>query len=218
MLEAFTWFRQAGYLWQGDGRTIYIDPWDVPEDQPPADVIFITHAHFDHYSPDDLGRLSREQTVLVAPHDIARELSGEVVAVAPGDVVEAGGVKTQVVPAYNVVEDRLDAHPKSNNWVGYILRLGDRDYFHAGDTDHLPELEEVRADVTFLPIGGSGFTMDAREAGALARTISPEVAVPMHYGGHVEGCGLVSDADVFRREAAPVHVEVLSPVRPFGEG
>lgn len=216
MLAGFTWFKQSGYRWEGDGRTIYIDPWDVPEGQPSADVIFITHAHFDHYSPDDLARLAVEGTVLVAPRDIARELSGEVVAVSPGDVADAGGIKVQAVPAYNTVEGRLDNHPKGNGWVGYILELQGRSYYHAGDTDHLPELNDVRADVSFLPVGGSDFTMDPHEAAGLAKAISPEIAVPMHYGGHVEGCGQLSDAEVFRREAAPVKVEILDPVRPFG--
>jgi L-ascorbate metabolism protein UlaG (beta-lactamase superfamily) len=124
MLAGFTWFKQSGYCWRGDGLTVYIDPWEVPEDQPSADAIFITHAHFDHYSPDDLARLAVGETVLVAPQDIARELSGRVVAVSPGDTTEAGGVKVQAVPAYNIVEGRLDNHPKGNGWVGYILELG----------------------------------------------------------------------------------------------
>jgi L-ascorbate metabolism protein UlaG (beta-lactamase superfamily) len=115
------------------------------------------------------------------------------------------------VPAYNVVESRLEAHPKANNWVGYILTLGDSTYYHAGDTDHAPELDDVKADVAFLPIGGT-YTMTAQEAGQLAKVIQPQLAVPMHYGYVV---GSPKDAETFRSEADPVKVEVLTPENPF---
>jgi L-ascorbate metabolism protein UlaG (beta-lactamase superfamily) len=209
MLERFTWFRQSAYRWDGDGLTVYIDPWEA--EGPPADLILLTHAHDDHFQPDEIERLRKDGTRIVAPHDIARELSGDVTAVAPGDSVEASGVKIQAVPAYNIVEDRLDKHPKANNWVGYLLTLGEHTYYHAGDTDHLPELESIRTNVAFLPIGGF-YTMDPDEAAGLARAMGPELAVPMHYGFIV---GSPSFADQFARAAAPVQVQILDPVRPF---
>jgi len=211
LLHRFTWFRQSAFRWSGDALTVYIDPWGVTGDDP-ADVIFITHAHYDHFRPDEIARISAPGTRVVAPHDVARELSGDVTPVSPGDSMEIAGVNVQAVPAYNVAEKRLDKHPRSNNWVGYILRLGGNDYYHAGDTDHVPELDAVSADVTFLPIGGT-FTMDAHEAAGLAKSISPQIAVPMHYGFVV---GSPSDAETFRREAAPVKVETLTPDNPFG--
>jgi L-ascorbate metabolism protein UlaG (beta-lactamase superfamily) len=209
MLEGFTWFKQSAYRWEGDGRVVYIDPWEA--DGPAADLILITHAHADHYQPDEIERLRKDGTKLVAPHDVARELRGDVTPVAPGDAVEAAGVRIQAVPAYNIVEERLDKHPKANNWVGYVLTLGGRDYYHAGDTDHVPELDSIRAAVTFLPIGGT-FTMEAEEAGGLARAIAPELAVPMHYGFVV---GSRTDAERFAAAAKPVAVRTLQPVRPF---
>jgi L-ascorbate metabolism protein UlaG (beta-lactamase superfamily) len=209
MLEGFTWFKQAAYRYDGDGLVLYIDPWEA--EGPPADVILITHAHDDHYQPDEIERLRKDGTKLVAPHDIARELSGEVTPVAPGDSVEVAGVGIQAVPAYNIAEERLQAHPKANNWVGYVLTLGDRTYYHAGDTDHVPELDSVRANVTFLPIGGT-YTMEAQEAGGLARAIGPDLAVPMHYGYLV---GSPADAERFAEAAKPVTVRIMSPVRPF---
>jgi L-ascorbate metabolism protein UlaG (beta-lactamase superfamily) len=209
MLEGFTWFKQSAYRWEGDGRVVYIDPWEA--EGPPADLILITHAHPDHYQPDEIERLRKGGTSLVAPHDIARELSGDVTPVAPGDAVELAGVAIQAVPAYNIVEERLQAHPKANNWVGYILTLGGRTYYHAGDTDHVPELDSVRANVTLLPIGGT-YTMDAEQAGGLARAISPEVAVPMHYGYLVGG---QDDVVRFINAAKPVKVQTLEPLRPF---
>src|SRR6266516_4361859 len=163
MLERFTWFKQSAYRWDGDGLTLYIDPWEA--EGPPADVILITHAHPDHYQPDEIERLRKDGTRIVAPHDIARELSGDVTAVAPGD------------------------------------------------SDHLPELESVRTNVAFLPIGGF-YCMDPDEAAGLARAMAPDLAVPMHYG-FVEGVGTPAFADRFARAAAPVPVRTLEPLRPF---
>ena len=211
MLDRFTWFRQSAYLWRGDGLTVYIDPWMVTTEDP-ADVIFITHAHFDHYSQDDIEKVRRQGTKIVAPHDVARELSGDVTPVRPGDSVEVSGIRIQAVPAFNVVPERLQSHPRENNWVGYILTLGGNTYYHAGDTDHLPELDDVRADVAFLPICGDPFTMDPGEAAALAKSINPQVAVPMHYGFVA---GSPSDADRFVKEADPIRVETFTPVHPF---
>ncbi|MFN2545326.1 MAG: MBL fold metallo-hydrolase [Actinomycetota bacterium] len=213
MLDRFTWFKQAAYLWRGENKNIYIDPWGVTEGQPPADVIFLTHAHEDHFSQEDLERVTRAETIVVAPRDIAQELNGEVQAVAPGDSGEVAGVKFQAVPAYNVVEDRLEMHPKANNWVGYILTLGDSTYYHAGDTDHAPELESVRADVAFVPIGGT-YTMDIREAAGFVKVLQPQLAVPMHYG-FFPGVGKASDGEDFRAAADPIKVEVLTPENPF---
>jgi L-ascorbate metabolism protein UlaG (beta-lactamase superfamily) len=214
MLERFTWFWQSGYRWASDGLTVYIDPKNVPDDAEPGDVIFITHAHFDHYSPEDLERLRKEDTAVVAPADVAAELSGEITAVAPGDTVEVKGVKADVVPAYNIVEERLEAHPKEKGWVGYVLRLGEVTAYHAGDTDHLPELEAIKTRLAFLPIGSGGFTMDPHEAATLARAMQPDIAVPMHYG-FVQGCLPASEAVTFKQAADPIKVEILEPTVPF---
>jgi len=210
MIDRFTWFKQSAFLWKGDGLTVYIDPWGVTIDDP-ADVVFITHAHYDHFSLGDLERVRTGRTRFVAPHDVATELSGDVTPVRPGDSVEVAGIRATVLPAYNLAEDRLEAHPKANDWVGYLLSLGANTYYHAGDTDHIPELNEVEADVAFLPIGGT-YTMDAAEAAGLARAISPQIAVPMHYGFVV---GSPADARRFAKQANPVRVELLDPQNPF---
>ena len=210
MLDRFTWFKQSAYLWRGESINVYIDPWGVT-DAVPADVVFITHAHFDHFNEEDLKKVVRRETSIVAPRNVAQELSGTVLPVGPGDSLEVAGIKVQAVPAYNVVESRLEHHPKANNWVGYILTLGDSTYYHAGDTDHAPELDDVKADVAFLPIGGT-YTMTAQEAGQLAKVIQPQLAVPMHYGFVVSS---PKDAESFRAEADPVKVEVLTPENAF---
>jgi L-ascorbate metabolism protein UlaG (beta-lactamase superfamily) len=211
VLEDFTWFRQSAMRYSSGGLTVYIDPWGTTEDDPPADLILITHAHSDHLQPDEIERLTASETRLVAPRDVAKELSGDVTAVGPGESHEIAGVRFETVPAYNVAEERLDMHPKSNDWVGYVLELGGRRYYHAGDTDALPELESLETDVAMVPIGGT-YTMDHREAAGLVKAMRPQVAVPMHYGFVV---GSPSDGELFKKEADPVRVEMLEPTNPF---
>jgi len=211
LLEHLTWFRQSAIRWSDGAYTVYIDPWGTPEGAPAADVILITHAHFDHLQPDEIARLSRAATRVFAPDDVAAGLTGNVTAVQPGERHEADGLRFTTVPAYNTREEALEFHPKANGWVGYVLELGDITYYHAGDTDHAPELSDVRSDVVFLPIGGR-YTMDPVEAAGLANAIGPRLAVPMHFGFVV---GSASDADRFRRAAAPIAVEVMTPTDPF---
>jgi L-ascorbate metabolism protein UlaG (beta-lactamase superfamily) len=210
MLDRFTWFRQSAFLYRGDGLTVYIDPWGVTTDDK-ADVLFITHAHYDHFQPDEIEKVRKRDTKIFAPADVARELSGNVTPVTPGDSIDAGVLKAQAVPAYNTAEERLDMHPKRNKWDGYVITLGANTYYHSGDTDHAPELSKVRADVAFLPIGGT-YTMDAVEAAGMAKALGPKLAVPMHFGFVV---GTPSDAERFAKEADPVKVQILEPTNPF---
>jgi L-ascorbate metabolism protein UlaG (beta-lactamase superfamily) len=196
----------------GESLTIYIDPWGTGEDEAPADVIFITHAHDDHFQPQEIDRLRTTSTRIVAPRDVADALSGDVTPVAPGESHSVGGVSFQAVPAYNIVEHRLERHPKANNWVGYVVEIDGTRYYHSGDTDHVPELDSVSADVAMVCIGGDPFTMGPVEAASLVKVMRPSVAVPMHYGFVV---GSPRQADEFRREASPVAVEELTPTNPF---
>jgi len=214
LLEGVTWYKQSAFRWRAGTLTVYIDPWGLTGDLQPADLILITHAHSDHFSPEDIKRVQGPKTVVLAPKDVAKELRGSVKEVVPGQRLEPiSRVRVETVPAYNIVEERLDAHPKENNWVGYLVELDGRTYYHAGDTDHLPELERVKTEVAFLPIGGV-YAMDVREAAGLAKKMFPRVAVPMHYG-FFEGVGKGSDGERFKREAQPVTVEVLTPQVKF---
>jgi L-ascorbate metabolism protein UlaG (beta-lactamase superfamily) len=210
VLEELTWFRQAAFRLRGAGPVVYIDPWGVT-DVVPADVILITHAHYDHFQPREIERLRTPSTKIVAPKDVAADLSGDVTPVAPGEVHEVGGFRIETVPAYNVVEERLDMHPQHRGWVGYLFEYGGRRYYHGGDTDALPELEAIVTDVALVPIGGT-YTMDAEEAAGFVQAMEPGLAVPMHYGYVV--CS-PSRADVFRKLAAPVPVQILEPTNPF---
>jgi L-ascorbate metabolism protein UlaG (beta-lactamase superfamily) len=211
VLDRFTWYRQSAMRYAADGLTIYIDPWGTTPEDPKADLILITHAHFDHLQPHEVERLTQDGTKVVAPKDVAAALSGDVTAVVPGERHEVAGVSFETVPAYNVAEERQDMHPKANGWVGYVLDLDGHRYYHAGDTDALPELESLETDVAMIPIGGT-YTMDYREAAVFVKSMQPQVAIPMHFGFVV--CS-PSHADLFRREAKPVTVEVLEPMNPF---
>lgn len=214
MLENFTWYKQSALRWKADRLVVYIDPWGLQGDLPPADLILITHAHGDHYSGDDIRRVKGPKTVQIAPADVAKELSGNVKPVKPGERVDAAGVKLETVPAYNIDPQRLQAHPKANNWVGYLVQLGGRTYYHAGDTDHLPELEKLKTDVAFVPIGDGGYVMTVDEAAALVKAMKPKLAVPMHYG-FFPGVGVEADGDRFKKAASGVEVQILKPVNPF---
>ncbi len=211
MLEPLTWFRQAAIRYAAEGLTLYIDPWGTSPDDPPADAILITHAHFDHLQPREIERLRTPRTKILAPTDVAKELEGDVTPVVPGQSYEVAGVKVETVPAYNIVEERLDMHPKKNRWVGYVLELGGHTYYHAGDTDALPELGPLSCDVAMVPIGGT-YTMDWEESAELVKRMEPQVAVPIHFGFVV--CS-PSHSLLFKRAAAPVRVEVLEPTNAF---
>ena len=209
-LDGVTWFRQSSFRWQGDGPVVYVDPWGVG-DGVPADVILITHAHFDHLQPGEIERLRTPTTKLVAPRDVADELTGDVTPIEPGQAVEANGLKIEAVPAYNTAEERLDMHPRAKGWVGYLFEFGGRSYYHAGDTDALPELESLDPDVAMVPIGGT-YTMDWEQAAGFVKAMEPRMAVPMHFGFVV--CS-PSAAGRFRKAAAPVPVQMLDPTNPF---
>ena len=213
MHEKLTWYKQSAYKWTGEGLTLYIDPWGLRKGQEePADVIFITHAHSDHFEPEDIEKIRRSTTQFVAPRDVAEKLAGNVKAIRPGDSFDVAGVKVEAVPAYNTAPHRLQFHPKSNNWVGYILRLDGHRYWFSGDTDPNPDIEQVETDVALVCVGGDPYVMNASEAAGLVKKIKPQLAIPNHYGFVV---GVASDGDTFAREAAPIKVQILKPVNAF---
>jgi L-ascorbate metabolism protein UlaG (beta-lactamase superfamily) len=142
---------------------------------------------------------------------VADELTGDVTPIEPGQAVEANGLKIEAVPAYNTAEERLDMHPRAKGWVGYLFEFGGRSYYHAGDTDALPELESLDPDVAMVPIGGT-YTMDWEQAAGFVKAMEPRMAVPMHFGFVV--CS-PSAAGRFRKAAAPVPVQMLDPTNPF---
>lgn len=188
--------------------TIYIDPFQMNETPNDADYLFITHEHYDHYSPDDIKKVAGDNTVLVIPEsmqDKISDISGQmrrIVTVKPGMFYEVDGLEFDTVAAYNTLKNY---HPKSAEWVGYILRLDDKRIYIAGDTDATKEAKAVKCDIALVPIGGT-FTMNAKQAAGLINDIRPEFAIPTHYGSVV---GSPEDAEVFKENVKePVKVEI----------
>jgi L-ascorbate metabolism protein UlaG (beta-lactamase superfamily) len=212
MLEKFTWYKQSAYKWKGEGITVYIDPWGLRDKEEPADVVFITHAHADHFEPADIAKIRKSTTQFVAPRDVADNLEGKVKAIKPGESLEVAGIKFETVPAYSTVEHRLQTHPKSNNWVGYILTLDGQRYWFSGDGDPNPDIERIKTDVALICVGGDPYVMGPSEAAGVVKKIRPQLAVPNHYGFVV---GVASDGETFAKEAAPVKVQIMKPVNAF---
>jgi L-ascorbate metabolism protein UlaG (beta-lactamase superfamily) len=201
------WLGHASFRIDDGASRIYIDPWKLPAGAPKADVILITHAHFDHFSADDIAKIEKAGTVFVAPADVAAKLKGkQVVTAAAGATLQAGPVKVIAVPAYNVGKE---FHPKSNGWVGYVVTLssGQRIY-HTGDSDATPEMKQVQADVALMPCGGT-YTMSGAEVAAAANTFKPAVLIPMHWGDIV---GARADADAVAK-AFKGKTLILTPER-----
>jgi L-ascorbate metabolism protein UlaG (beta-lactamase superfamily) len=212
MHEKLTWYKQSAYKWKGE-ITVYLDPWGLRKGQEePADVIFITHAHADHFEPEDIEKIRKSTTQFVAPRDVAEKLKGNVKAINPGDSFDVAGIKVEAVPAYSTVEHRLQTHPKSNNWVGYILTLDGHRYWFSGDGDPNPDIEKIKTDVALICVGGDPYVMNPSEAAGVVKKIKPQLAIPNHYGFVV---GVASDGETFAREAAPIKVEILKPVNAF---
>ena len=161
------------------GLIIYFDPYKIDRDYHDADIIFITHDHYDHYSPLDIKKVIKDDTIIVAPQDIGEKLStNNVIGVVPNKNYEVLNIKFKTIPAYNV---NKNFHPKENNWVGYLLEYNNIKYYIAGDTDITKENQDIVCDVAFVPIGGV-YTMDYQEAAKLINKIKPRIAVPIHYG------------------------------------
>ncbi|NLT58070.1 MAG: MBL fold metallo-hydrolase [Clostridiales bacterium] len=187
---------QAGVRFD-KGAVLYVDPFGLLSEAGDATYILLTHAHHDHYSPADIRKVVKADTVFVVPPDLAgqiREEFGEVKIkeVAPGDILSLGRNGVEVLPAYNLDKP---FHPRENNWVGYILRTDDGSYYLPGDTDVTPEFLQADADVFFVPIGGT-YTMDVEQAAAAINQIRPKLVVPFHYGD-LEGVGRREDGERF---------------------
>ena len=187
------WLGHASFRIEDGKKEVYIDPWKISEKSPKADMIFITHGHYDHFSPKDIAKIRTEKTILVAPKNIAGQFHGNVIVVEPGKTYEIGSLKVTTVPAYNI---NKKFHPKENGWVGYIIILsnGERIY-HSGDTDFIPEMKKIVADVALLPCGGT-YTMTAQQAAEAANAFKPKVLIPMHWGDIV---GSKADAEEVKK-------------------
>lgn len=166
---------------------IYVDPFKINKNYNDADIIFITHDHYDHYSEEDIDKVKKGDTVIVAPEELLTKLlkkgfsQNYIITVDSEEKNMIEGIKFETVPAYNT---NKQFHPKANGWVGYIIEIKGVRYYIAGDTDITEENKKVKCDVAFVPVGGT-YTMDFKEAAYFINEIKPQIAIPVHYGSIV---------------------------------
>jgi L-ascorbate metabolism protein UlaG (beta-lactamase superfamily) len=208
------WLGHAGFLIRVAGKAVYIDPYRS-SGGPSADVILITHDHFDHFSPDDVKRLSRKGTRVVAPASVTEQIRGPALSIAAGEVVELDALEVTAVPAYNTNKLNSEGqpfHPREAGGVGYLIRVGGERLYHSGDTDVIPEMDQAAGvDIALLPVSGI-YVMTAAEAAEAARRIEPSLAIPMHWGTVI---GSRADAEEFQDRAS---IRVQIPERATEDG
>ena len=206
------WLGHSGFLIE-NSKVIYIDPFKIREGLPKADIILLTHGHYDHCSVSDLNKIVKEGTRIFLTADsqskIARfEVPIKMQLVSPGLEFDVGNIKISTIPAYNV--DKT-FHQKEEGLVGYLVKLHDAVVYHAGDTDLIPEMQKLtgynKNFVALLPVSGR-YVMTAEEAHEAAKLIKPTVSIPMHWGAIV---GSRDDAEEFKELCSQdgLNVEIL---------
>lgn len=200
--DKITWLGHSSFRIDAE-KVIYIDPYQLSKG-PMADLVLITHSHHDHLSPKDLDKIKNPDTVFVTEKSSVKPLTGDVQIMAAGDSITACGIKIEAVHAYNL---NKKFHPRKNGWLGFILEIDGIRIYHAGDTDYIPEMKKIDADIALLPVSGT-YVMTAEEAVKAAMDISPGLAIPMHYGTLV---GEVNDAEIFQNQlAGRIDVKILN--------
>jgi L-ascorbate metabolism protein UlaG (beta-lactamase superfamily) len=206
MLENIKWLGHDTFKIVGE-KVIYTDPFQIAQPDK-ADIILITHEHYDHFSPEDIKKILDPDTVLVLPKDCAGKIKAKEIVVKPGDKITVEGIEIEAVPSYNT---NKKFHPKEKGWVGYIFKVSGKRFYIAGDTDYIPEMKTFKdIDIALLPVSGT-YVMDAKEAVQAALDINPKIAIPMHYGSIV---GSESDAKYFADALkGKIEVVILKPER-----
>ena len=201
LLEKIHWLGHDGFRIDA-AAVIYIDPYQI-QSTVPADIILVSHDHFDHCSQEDIKKIQKKNTVIITEKTSAGKLSGDIRIVKPGEKLTALGIAVEIVPAYNT---NKQFHPKTAGMLGFILTVEGVRIYHAGDADFIPEMKNIKADIALLPVSGT-YVMTADEAAQAALAINPKIAIPMHYGAIV---GAASDAKTFADKLqGKVEVKIL---------
>lgn len=146
-----------------------------------TDLVLVTHFHKDHLQPEALSKIRKSNTVILAPENCSPRIQGDFQIVKPGDELKIREISIRVVHAYNTPEGNSTRkfHHKGDG-VGYLITIEGYKIYHAGDTDLIPEMQELgTVDLALIPVGGT-FTMDIGEAVQAAFTIKPKIIIPMH--------------------------------------
>ncbi len=197
------WLGHASFKICHEENVIYIDPWKLKESLHDATLVLVSHSHYDHYSAEDVAKVSGPDAKLIAPADVIKK-HGNGQTFKPGQTIELNGIKITGVPAYN---PNKQFHPKANNWVGFVIEVASKQIYYAGDTDLTDEMKALEnIDVALLPVGGT-YTMDAENAAEAASHINPKQAIPYHWGDIV---GSRKDAEKFA-EMAQCKVTIMAP-------
>ena len=200
------WFGHASFRISEGNTIVYIDPWKLKDAKHDATLVLVSHSHHDHYSADDIAKVSGMTTQLIGAADVI-QAQGKGQALKPGQSIDVNGIKITGVPAYNPAKQ---FHLKSNNWLGFVIEIAGKSIYYAGDTDETPEMDALKnIDLALLPVGGT-YTMDASEAADATKQFKPKRAFPYHWGNLVEGIGGKDYADSFAKKAA-CPVTVLKP-------
>lgn len=207
MVENIQWYGQASVRIEVAGKFIYIDPYLVT-DKEPAELIFITHSHGDHFSIDDIKKIVNNGTKIYAPKDCCQKLINEGIVnckeVTPGQTLNIDGIKVKVVPAYNIVKN---FHAKEKKFVGYLLTVDGVKIYHPGDTERIPEMKDIKCDIAFMPLGQTYTMQNVEEAVNAVLDTQAKVAIPIHYGMYE---GASTDAQLFKdllKDKVPVVIK-----------
>lgn len=176
-LNGVTWFRGSSVRIRRTGLEIHVDPIHVSDDST-ADIVLLTHPHYDNFSEDDIARVRTPETLIIAPVTMKKQLGDADHFMRPGDMLQLEGFDVLAVPAHNV-EKKF--HTPADGWLGYVFSVGDTTFYHAGDTDFLPSMFGIRCDVAFLPCGGH-YTMGVDDAARAAEACGAETIIPIHWG------------------------------------
>ena len=180
-LSFVKWIGHASFLLKLNGKTVYIDPFDIRGTGEHADFILITHPHSDHLSEDDIKKIADKNTRIYVPKDsVSKISSGKVIGVEPNRHYEDGEMEFDTVPAYNVAENKRHFHPKASGWVGYVLDINGNKVYHAGDTDFIEEMSRIVTGLALLPMGGT-YVMEVDEMIRAAHAVKAEHVAPIHY-------------------------------------
>jgi len=191
ILNKIHWLGHASTMLDTE-KIIYIDPWKIEKTDKKADIILITHEHFDHCSPEDIEKIKKDNTIIISVKDCTDKIKGNIKIIKPNEKIKIENIDIEAIPAYNI---NKDFHPKSNGWVGYIITINGIRIYQAGDTDAIDEMKKINVDIALLPVGGT-YTMTAEEAANIANIFKPKIAIPIHWGDIV---GSKTDADKFQK-------------------